>query len=80
MSFDRILELGCGKEIKEILDHLDAKTGCVSQENSVSRHSRSLRQNLLLSATLNEKVNHLAKMKAVVVVVGGGKFEYQIKN
>ncbi|KAI9122762.1 hypothetical protein K1719_005651 [Acacia pycnantha] len=59
---DRILELGFGKEIKEILDHLDTKTGCVNQENAVSRHSRALRQNLLLSATLNEKVNHLAKI------------------
>ncbi|KAF7837556.1 DEAD-box ATP-dependent RNA helicase 17 isoform X1 [Senna tora] len=49
---DRILELGFGKEIKEILDHI----GTTNQENAVPR------QNLLLSATLNEKVNHLAKI------------------
>ncbi|CBI27769.3 unnamed protein product, partial [Vitis vinifera] len=42
---DRILELGFGKEIEEILDLLEFQ-----------------RQNLLLSATLNEKVNHLAQI------------------
>lgn len=57
---DRILELGFGKEIEEILDHLGSRksqpvaNGCAVYE--------SQRQNLLLSATLNEKVNHLAKI------------------
>ncbi|XP_054807650.1 DEAD-box ATP-dependent RNA helicase 17 [Prosopis cineraria] len=59
---DRILELGFGKEIKEILGHLDTKTGGANRENAFSRNSEALRQNLLLSATLNEKVNHLAKI------------------
>ncbi|XP_004488115.1 DEAD-box ATP-dependent RNA helicase 17 isoform X2 [Cicer arietinum] len=60
---DRILELGFGKEIQEILDLLGStKTGLGDQENTVPRPSKSQRQNLLLSATLNEKVNHLAKI------------------
>ena len=63
MLFARILELGFGKEIEEILDHLGSrKTVYASQENAVSRQSDAQRQNLLLSATLNEKVNHLAKI------------------
>ncbi|KAI9157485.1 hypothetical protein LWI28_023314 [Acer negundo] len=57
---DRILELGFGKEIEEILDFLGSrKSGSGSKGNEVSEFKR---QNLLLSATLNEKVNHLAKM------------------
>ncbi|KAK7304017.1 hypothetical protein RJT34_15004 [Clitoria ternatea] len=52
---DRILELGFGKDIQEILDLLGStKMVHDDQENA--------RQNLLLSATLNEKVNHLAKI------------------
>ncbi|XP_071736361.1 DEAD-box ATP-dependent RNA helicase 17 isoform X2 [Rutidosis leptorrhynchoides] len=47
---DRILELGFGKEIEEILDILGSKD------------TEFARQNLLLSATLNEKVNHLANI------------------
>ncbi|PWA97003.1 P-loop containing nucleoside triphosphate hydrolases superfamily protein [Artemisia annua] len=49
---DRILELGFGKEIEEIIDILG------------SRHKASefVRQNVLLSATLNDKVNHLANI------------------
>uniref|UniRef100_I1MHI7 ATP-dependent RNA helicase n=1 Tax=Glycine max TaxID=3847 RepID=I1MHI7_SOYBN len=47
---DRILKLGFGKNIEEILDLL------------VPTHSKMQRQNLLLSTTLNERVNHLAKM------------------
>ncbi|KAI3495690.1 hypothetical protein L1887_38036 [Cichorium endivia] len=49
---DRILELGFGKEIEEILDILGSK----------GDDTEVVRQNLLLSATLNEKVNHLANI------------------
>ncbi|PIA27580.1 hypothetical protein AQUCO_07600033v1 [Aquilegia coerulea] len=60
---DRILELGYGKEIEEILDVLGSKReGAVGKENALPNHSQSRRQNLLLSATLNEKVNHLANI------------------
>ncbi|KAL5728533.1 RNA helicase [Ranunculus cassubicifolius] len=60
---DRILELGYGKEIEEILDFLGStKNGPGSKENARPKHSQSRRQNLLLSATLNEKVNHLANI------------------
>jgi ATP-dependent RNA helicase DDX31/DBP7 len=62
-SFCSILELGFGKEIQEILNLLGSmKTGHDDQENGVSRPSKFQRQNLLLSATLNEKVNNLAKI------------------
>ncbi|KAK9274645.1 hypothetical protein L1049_021896 [Liquidambar formosana] len=60
---DMILELGFGKEIEEILDLLGSRQdGSFSKENAVSTNSEFQRQNLLLSATLNEKVNHLAKI------------------
>lgn len=79
MFFDRILELGFGKEIKEILDHLGTgKTGYANRENAVSRHSGAQRQNLLLSATLNEKVNHLAKISLedpVMIGLDGKRIE-----
>jgi ATP-dependent RNA helicase DDX31/DBP7 len=59
----RILELGFGKEIEEILDLLGSrKNGHVGKENADSYSSKPQRQNVLLSATLNEKVNHLAKI------------------
>ncbi|XP_030489380.2 DEAD-box ATP-dependent RNA helicase 17 [Cannabis sativa] len=54
---DRILELGFGKEIAEILDILDSR-----KDKTVSCVPEFERQNLLLSATLNDKVNNLAKM------------------
>nr|XP_043627659.1 DEAD-box ATP-dependent RNA helicase 17 isoform X2 [Erigeron canadensis] len=54
---DRILELGFGKEIEEILDILGSRPHI-----SESKDTESVRQNLLLSATLNEKVNHLANI------------------
>lgn len=58
---DRILELGFGKEIEEILDLLGSRTnGPTIREDAVT--SEFQRQNLLLSATLNEKVNHLAQI------------------
>lgn len=57
------MELGFGKDIEEILDLLGStRTGCDDQENAVPGASKTQRQNLLLSATLNEKVNHLAKI------------------
>jgi ATP-dependent RNA helicase DDX31/DBP7 len=60
---DRILELGFGKEIEEILDLLGSRQiGSVGNGNQVSSLSNFQGQNLLLSATLNEKVNHLAKI------------------
>lgn len=52
---DRILELGFGKEIEEILDILGSRPNM-----SERKDTEFARQNLLLSATLNEKVNHLA--------------------
>jgi ATP-dependent RNA helicase DDX31/DBP7 len=59
----RILELGFGKEIEAILDLLGSrKNGHVGKENADSYNSKPKRQNVLLSATLNEKVNHLAKI------------------
>ncbi|CAA7395601.1 unnamed protein product [Spirodela intermedia] len=56
---DRILELGFGKAIEEIIEFLR------SDESGSDRKLRTgelPRQNLLLSATLNEKVNQLAKI------------------
>ncbi|XAR67220.1 RNA helicase [Bertholletia excelsa] len=60
---DWILELGFGKEIAEILDLLDSRQSkSVNKGNAMSRISNSQRQNLLFSATLNDKVNNLAKI------------------
>ncbi|XVE86073.1 hypothetical protein DITRI_Ditri18aG0007100 [Diplodiscus trichospermus] len=56
---DRILELGFGKDIEEILDLLGSRPNASSGKGKSSEFQR---QNLLLSATLNEKVNHLAKI------------------
>lgn len=57
------MELGFGKEIEEILDLLGSRLiESVGKGNEVSSISKTQRQNLLLSATLNEKVNHLAKI------------------
>lgn len=55
--YNRILELGFGKEIEEILDILGSRP-----HTSESKDGEFVRQNLLLSATLNEKVNHLANI------------------
>ncbi|KAH9609995.1 hypothetical protein KSS87_001704 [Heliosperma pusillum] len=57
---DRILELGFGKEIQEILDVLGSRQN--KPRDQESGGSSFQRQNILLSATLNEKVNHLAKI------------------
>ncbi|XP_057537144.1 DEAD-box ATP-dependent RNA helicase 17 isoform X2 [Amaranthus tricolor] len=60
---DRILELGFGKEIEEILDYFGSRKHNLScEESGGSKISDFQRQNLLFSATLNEKVNHLAKI------------------
>lgn len=59
---DRILELGFGKETEEILDLLGSRENGSGKENAASKSSAFERQNVLLSATLNEKVNHLAKI------------------
>ena len=63
LHLNRILELGFGKDIEEILDLLGSRHNKpLSKENANSSISEFQRQNLLLSATLNEKVNNLAKM------------------
>ncbi|XP_021750048.1 DEAD-box ATP-dependent RNA helicase 17-like [Chenopodium quinoa] len=60
---DRILEMGFGKEIEEILDHLGSRQSKSNdKESGNSRKFEFQRQNLLLSATLNDKVNHLANI------------------
>lgn len=56
---DRILELGFGKDIEEILDLLGSRA---NESVEKGKFSEFQRQNLLLSATLNEKVNHLSKI------------------
>ncbi|PUZ65903.1 hypothetical protein GQ55_3G262900 [Panicum hallii var. hallii] len=57
---DSILELGFGKAVEDILEHLGSRNGAPDQNKNKGEHIR--RQNLLLSATLNEKVNRLAKI------------------
>ena len=60
---DRILELGFGKAIEEIIELLGSRqNGLICNENTGVRPSKFSRQNLILSATLNEKVNHLANI------------------
>ncbi|KAL1825329.1 hypothetical protein DCAR_0313477 [Daucus carota subsp. sativus] len=67
---DRILELGYGKEIEEILTVLGSR-----QDKSTVQ-----RQNLLLSATLNDKVNHLANISLEnPVTIGLDDKKIQIK-
>ncbi|XP_034588657.1 DEAD-box ATP-dependent RNA helicase 17 isoform X2 [Setaria viridis] len=57
---DSILELGFGKAVEDILENLGSRNGAPDQNKNKGEHIR--RQNLLLSATLNEKVNRLAKI------------------
>lgn len=65
LIINRILELGYGKAIEEILDFLGSrKDDSTSREKGERPHNIS-RQNLLLSATLNDKVNHLANVSLV---------------
>ncbi|XP_060187987.1 DEAD-box ATP-dependent RNA helicase 17 isoform X2 [Lycium barbarum] len=80
---DRILELGYGKEIEDILNVLGSKQQkSVGKGNTTSQVSEVLRQNLLLSATLNEKVNHLAKISLENPVMVGldKKIELQLTH
>lgn len=58
----RVLELGYGKEIEEILDCLGTRYDESVSKGHSSMTSGIRKQNLLLSATLNEKVNHLANI------------------
>ncbi|KAK3135516.1 hypothetical protein QOZ80_5BG0419890 [Eleusine coracana subsp. coracana] len=57
---DSILELGFGKALEDILEHLGSRSGVPDQNKN--KMGNMQRQNLLLSATLNEKVNRLAKI------------------
>lgn len=60
---DRILELGFGKAVEEILDFLGSRQNdSVCKEGKGVRITKFSRQNILLSATLNEKVNQLANI------------------
>lgn len=79
---DRILELGFGKDIEEILDILGSRQQrAVSKEHSSSTFFEGQRQNLLLSATLNEKVNHLANISLEnPIMIGLGGKEMQVKS
>ncbi|KMZ64347.1 ATP dependent RNA helicase [Zostera marina] len=56
---DSILEHGFGKAIEEILDFLDSRKSGKDMNGQINKFPR---QNMLLSATLNEKVNHLANI------------------
>uniref|UniRef100_A0A0D9WBY3 ATP-dependent RNA helicase n=1 Tax=Leersia perrieri TaxID=77586 RepID=A0A0D9WBY3_9ORYZ len=57
---DSILELGFGKALEDILEHLGSRNDASNQNKNKMEAMK--RQNLLLSATLNEKVNRLAKI------------------
>ncbi|CAL9774120.1 unnamed protein product [Musa acuminata subsp. burmannicoides] len=60
---DRILELGFGKAVEEILDFLGSRQADhVCKQHMNTKSAKFSRQNLLLSATLNDKVNHLANI------------------
>lgn len=58
----RILELGYGKDIEEILNCLGTGNLNSGSKDVSAVNPRVQKQNLLLSATLNEKVNHLANV------------------
>ncbi|PIN10933.1 ATP-dependent RNA helicase [Handroanthus impetiginosus] len=59
---DRILELGYGKDIEEILNCLGTRKHQSASKGISAGNPEVQKQNLLLSATLNEKVNHLANI------------------
>ncbi|KAK4713805.1 hypothetical protein R3W88_019712 [Solanum pinnatisectum] len=80
---DRILELGYGKEIEDILNILGSKQQkSVGKGYTTSQISEVQRQNVLLSATLNEKVNHLAEISLDNPVMVGldKKIELQLTH
>lgn len=62
MKFGSILELGYGKEIEQIIKLLGSGQNDQGEEDDDIVPKGVQKQNLLLSATLNEKVNHLAKL------------------
>lgn len=68
---DRILELGFGKAIEEILDFLGSRQTDSANKERGEKPCKTSRQNLLLSATLNEKVNHLANISLLNPVTIG---------
>ncbi|XP_022154763.1 DEAD-box ATP-dependent RNA helicase 17 [Momordica charantia] len=72
---DRIFELGCGKEVEEILDHLGSRKNIYVNKEDAASNFDFPRQNLLLSATLNENINRFAKISLenpIVIGLDGG--------
>lgn len=61
MNFGSILELGYGKEIEQIIKLLGSGQNEQGETDDIVPKGIQ-KQNLLLSATLNDKVNHLAKL------------------
>ncbi|KAK6147632.1 hypothetical protein DH2020_018544 [Rehmannia glutinosa] len=59
---DRILELGYGKDIEEIINCLGTRNDKSVSKGTSAGNPKVQKQNLLLSATLNDKVNHLANI------------------
>lgn len=59
---DRILELGYGKDIEDILNCFGTRNLNPENEGISAENPDVQKQNLLLSATLNDKVNHLANI------------------
>lgn len=59
---DRILELGYGKDIEDILNCFGTRNLNPESKGISAVNPDLQKQNLLLSATLNDKVNHLANI------------------
>ncbi|KNA09943.1 hypothetical protein SOVF_148790 [Spinacia oleracea] len=74
---DRTLELGFGKEVEEILSIFSSRQSRTNDKESGNfRIFEFERQNLLLSATLNDKVNHLAQISLEnPIMIGLGERE-----
>lgn len=75
MHLYRIFELGCGKEVEEILDHLRSRNNIYVNKDNETSSFEFPQQNLLLSATLNEKVKHFAKISLenpIMIGLDGG--------